>query len=183
MPPSCPSHTIDALCAVGRNVVNFQRLERILKQLAMWGPLCATPSTLQRVVETRRAEFERLTLGEAVKKWIESEYHHPAKPKQGPQPDDQVRISFGFELSMPPKYLDQLSGELESLVQERNSLIHLDLAQMNFEDEAECIALSTQLNVQNERIIRATEFLEPILTQMQELARLIASDEGLIQEL
>lgn len=183
MPPSRPSHAIDALCAVGRNVVNFQRLERILKQLAMFAPICATSSTLQGVVETRRAKVERLTLGEAVKKWIESEYHQPTKPKQGTQPDDQVMISFGFELPMPPKYWDQLSGELESLAQDRNSLIHLDLAQINFEDEAQCTALSIQLNAQNERIIRATKFLEPILTQMQEFARLIASDEGLIQEL
>jgi hypothetical protein len=67
MPPSHPSHTIDAFYAVGRNVVNFQRLERILKQLAMWAPLCATPSTLQRVVEKRRAKVKRLTLGDAVK--------------------------------------------------------------------------------------------------------------------
>jgi hypothetical protein len=183
MPPSRPSHTIDALCAVGRNVVNFQRLERILKQLAMWAPVCATSSTFHRVVETRRSKVERLTLGEAVKKWIESEYHHAPNQNKAPQPDDQVRISFGFELPMPPEYFDQLSAELESLAQERNSLIHLDLAQMNFEDEAECIAIGTQLNAQNERIIRATKFLEPIVTQMQEFTRLIASDERLIQEL
>jgi len=183
MPPSRPSHTLDAICAVGRNVVNFQRLELILKQLALFAPICATASRLQSELEKLRARVELLTLGGAVKKWIESEYHHPTKTKQGPQHDDQVMISFGFELPMPPQYLDQLSGELESLAQERNSLIHLDLAQMNFEDETECAALSTQLNAQNERIIRATKFLEPILTQMQELARLIASDEGLVQEL
>lgn len=183
MPPSPPSHTIHALCAVGRNVVNFQRLERLLKQLAMWAPVCATSSTLQKVVESRRAKVERLTLGEAVKKWIESEFHHAPNQNKAPPPDDQVTISFGFELPMPPKHFDQLAGKLESLAQERNSLIHLDLAQMNFEDEAECIALSTQLDAQNERIIRATKFLEPILAQMQEFARLIASDECLIQEL
>jgi hypothetical protein len=183
MPPCHPSSTIDALCAVGRNVVNFQRLERILKQLAMYAPVCATPSTLQRVVETQRAKVERFTLGEAVKKWIESNYHHAPNQNEAPQPEDQARMFFGFEFQPPPEYLHQLSGELESLTQERNSLIHLDLAQMNFEDEAKCIALITQLNAQNERIIRATKFLEPILTQMQEFARLITSDERLIQEL
>jgi 3-methyladenine DNA glycosylase AlkD len=69
------------------------------------------------------------------------------------------------------------------LAQERNSLIHLELALLNFEDEAECAALSNKLNAQNERIIRATKFLGPILTQMRELARLIASDQRLMQEL
>ena len=183
MPPSHPSHTIDALYAIGRNVVNFQRLEHILKQLAMWAPICATPSTLQSEIETRRAKVVRLTLGGAVKKWIESEFHKTSQ-KEGPQGrDDQIIISFGFELPMTPEYFDQLSGELESLAQERNRLIHLDLAQLNFEDEAECTALSIQLNAQNDRIIRVTEFLGLILAQMKELVRLIASDEGLIREL
>jgi hypothetical protein len=182
MPPRLPAHTIDALYAIGRNVVNFQRLEQILKQLALFAPICATPSRLQSEVEKQRARVERLTLGEAVKKWIESEFHG-TKPKQGPLLDQQIIISLGFELPTSPEYFDQLSGELESLAQERNSLIHLDLAQLNFEDEAECTALSIQLNAQNDRIIRAIKFLGPILSQMQELARLIASDQGLIQEL
>jgi len=147
------------------------------------GAVTATPSTLQRVVETRRAKVARLTLGAAVNKWIESGYHEAPKQNKAQLPDDQDRISFGFEFPVPPKYLDHLTGELESLVQERNSLIHLDLAQINFEDEAECLALSTQLNAQNERIINATKFLEPILLQMQEFVRFIASQEGLIEKL
>lgn len=183
MPPSQPSHTIDALYAVGRNVVSFQRLEHILKQFALWAPICATPSTLQSEIETRRVQVARLTLGRAVKKWIESEFHKTSQ-KGGPQGrGDQIIISFGFELPMTPEYFDQLSGELESLAQERNRLIHLDLAQLNFEDEAECTALCIQLNAQNDRIIRATEFLGPILERMREVGRSIASNEGLIREL
>ncbi len=182
MPPRRPAHTTDALSAIGRNVVNFQRLEHILKQLALFAPICATPSRLPSEVEKQRARAERLTLGEAVRKWIESEFH-TTEPKQVPRLDQQIIISFGFDLPTTPEYFDQLSGELESLARERNCLIHLDLARLNFEDEAECNALSIQLNAQNDRIIRATKFLGTILARMKELARLIASDEGLIQEL
>lgn len=124
-------------------------------------PICATPSRLQSEVEKQRARVERLTLGGAFKKWIESEFH-TTEPKQGPRLDQQIIISFGFDLPTTPEYFDQLSGELESLAQERNCLIHLDLAQLNFEDEAECNALSIQLNAQNDRIIRATKFLGTI---------------------
>jgi hypothetical protein len=182
MLPRRPTHTTDALYAVGRNVVNFQRLEHILKQLALFAPICATPSRLQSEVEKQRARAERLTLGGVVKKWIESEFH-TTEPKQVPRLDQQIIISFGFDLPATPEYFDQLSSELESLARERNRLIHLDLARLNFEDEAECNALSIQLNAQNDRIIRATKFLGTILEQMKELARLIASDEDLIREL
>jgi hypothetical protein len=182
MPPRRPAHTTYALYAIGRNVVNFQRLEHILKQLALFAPICATPSSLQSEVEKQRARARRLTLGGAVRKWIESEFH-TTEPKQVPRLDQQIVISFGFDLPAPPEYFDQLSGELELLAQERNCLIHQDLAQLNFEDEAECNALSFQLNAQNDRIIRAIKFLGTILAQMQEFARLIASNEDLIREL
>jgi hypothetical protein len=109
--------------------------------LALFAPICATPSTLQSAVERQRGKGEHLTLGAAVKKWIESDFH-TTKLKQRAPRDDQIIISFGFELQPIPEYLDQLSGELESLAQERNSLIHLDLAQLNFEDEVQCNALS-----------------------------------------
>jgi len=177
-----PAHNIDALYAIGRNVVNFQRLERILKQFAMWAPMCATPSTLQSKVEKHRARVDRLSLGKAVKKWIESEFH-TTKPNERPRLDQEILIYFKFELPTTPEYFDQLSGELESLAQERNSLIHSDLAQLDFEDEAECTALSIQLNGQNDRIIRATKFLEPILAGMKELAQRLASDQGAIRKL
>jgi hypothetical protein len=183
MPPRHPAHTVDALYAIGRNVVSFQRLEHILKQLALFAPICATPSGLQSQVEKQRAGAERLTLGRAVRKWIGSEFH-TTEPKQVPRLDQQIIISFGFALpGRGPEYFDQLSGELESLAQERNRLIHQDLARLNFEDEAECNALSNQLDAQNDRIIRATKSLGTILAGMEELARLRASDEGLIREL
>jgi hypothetical protein len=183
MPPRRPAHTIDALYIVGRNVVNFQRLEHILKQLALFAPICATPSGLQSAVEKQIAIAERLTLGQAVRKWIESEFH-TTEPKQVPRPDEQIIMYFGFELpGRGPEYFDQLSRELESLARERNCLIHLDLARLDFEDEAECSALCIQLNAQNERIISVTKFLGTILERMQEAAQLIASNEGLLREL
>ena len=175
MPPSLPSHTIEALCAVGRNVVNFQRLEIILKRLALLAPICAPLSELERHLQTLKAKSERLTLGGAVRKWIESAYH--TEPLQDPQPDNEITISFGFVLQWRPEKLDQLSAELESLAQERNGLIHQDLAQLNFEDKGECIALSIQLNAQNDRIIRTIEVLEASLTELQDMAQRMASDE------
>ncbi|HKO41938.1 MAG TPA: hypothetical protein VJU84_01505 [Pyrinomonadaceae bacterium] len=169
------SHTIDALYAVGRNVLKFQRLEQILKGLALRAPICASLSTFQSVVENRKAQTQRLTLGWAVKKWIEST-NQPPKQHPGLQSENEIIVTCGFEIS-PPEYFDHLSVELESLAQERNNLIHLELAQLNFEDEAECTALTARLNAQNDRIERAIEVVGRLLSQMQDLAQAMASDD------
>jgi hypothetical protein len=179
MPPlhydQSDTHTVEAFAAVGRNVVNFQRLEQILKHLALLAPICAPSKKLQSELDARKATSERLTLGNAIKKWSEIADH--TGPQRGQQPDDEVIVSFGFVLEWNPQKVDQLAAELDSLVEERNRLIHLDLAKIKFEDEVECIALSNRLNAQNDRIIRALEVLGPTLTRMQDMALMLASDE------
>jgi hypothetical protein len=177
MTPSRPSYTTDALYAVGRNVVNFQRLEHLLKRLALAAPISAPVSALKSVIETRKVKTERLTFGSAVKKWIEST-NHATNQQPAPDSDSEITISFGFEFTRSPEDLDQLSDELESLAQERNALIHLNLAQVNFDNEAECIALCNQLNAQNDRMTRPIEILGSILTGLDKLTGWIASEEG-----
>jgi hypothetical protein len=127
MTPSRPSYTIDVLYAVGRNVVNFQRLEHMLKRLALAAPISAPVSALKSVIETRKVKTERLTFGSAVKKWIENT-DHATNQQEAPDSDSEITISFGFEFTRSPEDLDQLSDELELLAQERNALIHLNLA-------------------------------------------------------
>lgn len=177
MPPSRPSYTTDALYAVGRNVVNFQCLEHLLKRVALAAPISAPLSALKGVIETRKAKTERLTFGSAVKKWIEST-NHATNQQPALDSDNEITISFGFEFTRSPEDLDLLSAELESLAQERNALIHLNLAQVNFDNEAECLALCNQLNAQNDRMTRPIEILRSILTQMNKLAGWMASEEG-----
>lgn len=62
MTPSRPAYKSDALYAVGRNVLNFQRLEQMLKRLSSVAPISAPVSALKSVIETRKATTERLTL-------------------------------------------------------------------------------------------------------------------------
>lgn len=177
MPPSRPSYTTDALSAIGRNIVNFQRLEHMLKRLALAAPISESISDLESVIETRKAKTERLTFGSAVKKWIEST-DNATNRQSPPDSDDEIRISLGFEFSGSTKDLDRLSEELECLAKERNDLIHLNLAQVNLDNEGECIALCKQLNAQNDRMTRPFETLGSILRGLDKLAAWMVSEEG-----
>lgn len=117
MPPRRPEHTIDALYAVGRNVVNFQRLEQILKLLARFAPVYTTPSTFQSELEKRGRRVNRMTLGAAVKKWIQSEFH---AIKQSPE-CTALRILLDAQndrLIKVLKVLGQILQQMNELVRE-----------------------------------------------------------------
>ena len=59
-----------ALRAVGRTVVNFQRLEHNLKIAARLGPLEGVLSKVQRDHERRTEKASSFTLGQAIEAWL-----------------------------------------------------------------------------------------------------------------
>lgn len=172
-----PPHTVDAIYAIGRNVVNFQRLEQMLKLVVQMVPISSPLETFTTTIEKQKTKCERLTLGGAVRKWIETS--DPAN-KQLPesQPDDPIMIHLGIDVSWKEGSFERLSRELESLAQERNRLIHLDLAQIDFDNEVECTKLKHLLDAQNARIEKARRTIEPILKNLANFGEWLNSDEG-----
>ena len=59
-----------ALRAIGRTVVNFQRLEHNLKLAARLGPVQGTIPKIQRDIGRRFERAETLTLGQAIQAWL-----------------------------------------------------------------------------------------------------------------
>ena len=59
-----------ALRAVGRTVVNFQRLEHNLKVLARLGPVEGVLAKVRRDIEKRAEKASSFTLGQAIQAWM-----------------------------------------------------------------------------------------------------------------
>src|SRR6266545_504068 len=139
-----PIFKTTVLRAVGRNVVNFQRLEKILKELTLRAPISAPIKSIEALMATRLSRTERITLGAAVKAWIgmtSNPYHEQEEPIQ----TDETVVTFWFDSSIAKRNLEERAAELNALALERNTLIHQDLAQVDFTSEFVCRALIERL--------------------------------------
>jgi hypothetical protein len=167
-----------ALRAIGRNLVNFQKLEHCLKALVRTESLAGTMSTLNVKVATRVSKTSQYTLGKAVQEWLRISTHHQTT---SPQTQDLFEPWFSVSLELPiaSEGLASHSKALELLANERNDLVHLKLAQFNFESEVECNDLVAVLDRQNERILEELAFLSPAVKLLLELKRFAASPESL----
>ncbi|HKV33760.1 MAG TPA: hypothetical protein VJP89_05555 [Pyrinomonadaceae bacterium] len=168
------------LRAVGLNLVNFQRLEKILKWLAELRPITGSVPEINKQLELRRQSTQRSTLGAIIPLWLETAYGQ--KPQlANPKTDLDVVIAFWLQLNIPAQVLDQHARQLDQLLTERNWFVHTGLAEIDFDSNEACEALLARLGEQNKRVIKQIDFLHSILDRIHELSQFCASDD--VQEI
>ena len=146
----------------GRNIVNLQRLEQILKALASIQPLNGTFPKIKDDIEKSRKKALGFTLGQAVYVWVESlDDSKPTKLVIDDLFDITMRSSFDFGLNSETK--SHHAEQLSELLAYRNGLIHGGLAKVDFESESELKTISAELDLWNPKIIEQIDFLSPIL--------------------
>ena len=141
----------EALRKVGRNVVNFARLESGLKILLS---LCisGTPKELKKKKRRRIQENRTKTLGELAMHFSSS----LAKGQKGlediPENLDDIHISLSFSVG-DDKGSRNFRKSLLELVKDRNNLIHHRLAELDSTSVDSYRMLIEYLDEQQKRII------------------------------
>jgi hypothetical protein len=167
------SHIRDtALRAVGRNVVNFQRLEGILKALAKMQPVEGTSHEIKRKLGSRIERLSKSTLGSAIAGWLML-LDNNTEAIDPPEDLFDITARFAFSLEIPDDTKQRHAEALSNLLVERNALIHEGLLSMDWESSEKCQKLITKLDAQNERIMNEIEFLLPILRTFSKVADVI----------
>jgi hypothetical protein len=170
-----------ALRAIGRNLVNFQKLEHCLKALVRTEHVAGPMSMLDEKVANRVTRTSQYTLGRAVQEWLRiSTFEQTPRPQT--QDLFEPWISVSFSLPIDSERLAAHSEALNALAGERNEMVHLKLANFNFESDAECADLVRFLDAQNLRILEELAFLAPAIRALGELSR-CATDPQLREEL
>jgi hypothetical protein len=164
------SHARDlALRAVGRNVVNFQRLEGCLKLLAKLQPVDGTLHQIRTKLEARMERLSKSTLGSAIAGWLNL-LDHTTTATDLPEDLFDVTARFAFTVELADDEKDRHADALSKLLVERNTLIHDGLLSIDWESPEQCRKLTANLDAQNERIGKEINFLLPILRMLSETA-------------
>jgi hypothetical protein len=116
-----------ALRAVGRTIVNFQRLEHSLKRAAQLGPLQAPAEKLQQDIARRQQRADTLTLGQAIQAWLAVGRDTQAQTEWTPDLFD-VSLQVTVTLEPDPAADGAHAKALIDLLEARNALVHARLA-------------------------------------------------------
>ena len=151
-----------ALQAVGRTVVNFQRLEHNLKLAARLGPVAGTLPKIQRDLAKRIERSSALTLGQAIHAWLSATDVELVAPSYTPDFFDAT-MHMTFSLGTDDEMRSAHGTALKELLAARNNLIHGGLVHFEWDSPEDCSRLVKELDKINELIRSQLDFVTSLL--------------------
>ena len=153
----------ETLRKVGRNVVNFQKIEGMLRHLLAHGNVKGCASELKRLKAQRVASLAKQSMGRLADAFTKSTYSRRADPDAGPEGLSEAWVFFSFEVESDEEYAKEKKRALKVVVEERNKLIHQMLAHFNPSSLESCKKLSAELDDQNAKIIPEYKFIQSMV--------------------
>lgn len=157
-----------ALQAVGRTVVNFQRLEHNLKLAARFGPLAGNFPKIQRDAKQRIERSGAMTLGQAIQAWLSATGGESQAPSYTADLFDAT-IQMTFTIEADAESRSAHAASLTALLQTRNDLIHGGLVNFQWDSPEECSRLVKELSEVNDGIRVQLEYVTSILSAIRSI--------------
>ena len=143
---------------IGRNVVEFQKMEVMLKILL--SSIEFNTESSQTKIQTANTHelVSKKTLGTVSKDLLEKIFSEPLKPFQSPN-EGKHRLSWQFRLGGSSEFVSEIRESFDEIVKERNELIHHRLVDFKPTSDESCEKLISYLDSQYGRLEPLLNFL------------------------
>lgn len=168
----------EALRKLGRNVLNFSKIEAGFKLLLSVSHIEGTTTTIRDNVKAKQNKLRKQTLGALVTEFNRNlfrdvEESEPSKHLTKPW----ISLSLNIASTSP----DGCKQTLRTLVEERNHLIHHKLAHIDVTSIEDYRNLIDFLDEQNPRLLAQLDYLRWMLGSLSETAQMIQKSPELLQ--
>lgn len=157
----------EALRKVGRNVVNFARLESGLKILLASVNISGAPRELLKIRQSRIRVNRTKTLGEVASLFSCSLLREEKYPECMPEKLDGLHISLSLRIGGDTGNSQQFRNSLRKLVKERNYLLHHRLAELDSTSATSYGSLIEYLDNQQSKLLAKLDFIGDLLDLLQ----------------
>lgn len=170
----------EVLRKIGRNVVIFQQMELMLKNILPLANISGSASELQSNFDNKKASLHKKTMGQLVKESL-TLYTGPSESDEGPEEPKEIWLSSRFRYQCDDIHREQLEKALKSIVDERNELIHHLFPRWKINSIESCKQIEQYLDQQREKIAPELERLQGSIKDMKEFFEFVSSNEGVKQ--
>ena len=141
-----------ALRKFGRNLVNFQRFERMLKLVIVQSDVRGCASKLAKVHQDRAKDTDRKPFGWVVEDFFKTLFSNSPSNDGSSDELDEIWMSIAVRIDSDKNSIRQRKRELSELVSERNWLIHSSVANVDLDSVENCKKLISLLDEQDDRL-------------------------------
>ena len=170
---------------IGRNLLNFQKIEQLLKLLIANGRVSGHMSETKEILERQAAAVHKQTMGNLVGKFVDNTLLGHEESSQTPFEPKEPYFSLSFNVNADADFYESKKQALKSLVEDRNDLIHHLLPRFNPESIESCSETEQYLDQQREKLIPEYDYLKSLLVGLKEsidqYTDFLDSEEGIKQ--
>lgn len=168
---------------IGRNVVLYQDIERMLKLLTIVGNHSGYLSELPTLLQKKAARIKKQTMGEVAGQFLGNTYSGIKENKETAEEGlKEIRLSFQFNMECDKDLFEAKKQTLSSIVADRNELIHHFLSKFNLQTIESCLEAEEYLDQQRDKILPQHEELRSFVATFREVLKeyeeFINSEEG-----
>jgi hypothetical protein len=172
----------EVLRKIGRNMLLFQQMEKLLKFLIINGKIEGYTDELKSKQEQRSETIYRKTMGKLVGDYIEDTFSDFKEIPQTPKDSERVFISFRLNLETDSVYFENKKKILAEIVSDRNELIHNFLPNYDLTSIEGCREIEEHLDQQREKLLPELNEIKIIIENLVETKNLfydfLNSDDG-----
>lgn len=164
---------------IGRNLLLFQSIEHLLKQLMASAPLEGTVHSMQANFDARQARIRKQTLGQVAGQFAADVLADAdASEREAPEKIDEACVAFGFKIEADSAFVEQHTAEMKAIVDARNDLIHHFLPRWAPASEDSTREALTYLDAQRAQALPMRDRLRGSADAAKSHAEFLASPEG-----
>ena len=174
----------EVLRKIGRNLVNFQRMETMLKFLNANHRISGNISDLAEISARAKKQASKMPMGHLAEEFVRSVYSSHEATEQADS--DKASVTFSFRIEADAALVAERKLALRAVVRERNKLVHQWLSEFDPSSRESCQKLGVALDEQNARVLPEFESLRAIVRTLREFQREAAkhlTSEGFLAEL
>lgn len=164
-----------ALQKIGRNVVNFQKIEGMLKLLISHNNFKAPISKISEALEERKKTVKKKPFGKLANEYYQLLSSTKNHIHEVPNDRNEAWVSFSFQMETEDG-LPQHKAAFSFLVSERNRLIHQMLISFNPDSTDSCKLLIQELDEQNKMIQREYKNIQTLLLSIEAAKKELLTD-------
>ena len=154
---------------IGRNVLNFQKLETGFKFLIPRCNIHGNKDTLVDNFKIQENKQAKKTMGNLVKEYLDNVY-------LGVNHVNESAFSLQFSVEADEGFIIERTRALEYLVEQRNLLVHQRLFNLDQTSISSCRKLCSELDEQNEKIKYEFEILKGQALSLIEAGKYLVKD-------
>ena len=152
---------------IGRNLVNFQKLELALKFIIVRSDLRGYASEAAKVLRDKEKVVDRKALGWLVHDFFKTVYSNHSSNDGPAEGRDDAWMSISLRIESNENSIRDRKRQLRELVKERNLLVHRLLTNFDPDSVESCENLIQQLDEQVDRLVPHYQSLMGIIRNMQ----------------